>query len=175
MVSNPKKEAEVKALEERFRAAKSAILTAFRGLNVAEMTALRNLLRKSNIEYRVIKNRLAKIAIKNTSLADLDPLLSGPNGISLGYDDPVTSSKLLSQFLRSTSNLDIKGGVIEGKLYKKNEILAIAELPPREILISRVLGGIASPLSGFVQVLCGPMRQLAGTLEAIRVRKEKGN
>lgn len=175
MVRNPKKEAEVKALEERFRAAKSAILTDFRGLNVAEMTALRNLLRKSNIEYRVIKNRLAKIAIKNTSLADLDPLLSGPNGISLGYDDPVTSSKLLSQFLRSTSNLDIKGGVIEGKLYKKNEILAIAELPPREVLIAQVLSGMASSLGRFMQVLNGPIRQFVGTLEAIRARREGGN
>jgi len=175
LVRNPKKEAEVKALEERFRAAKSAILTDFRGLNVAEMTALRNLLRKSNIEYRVIKNRLAKIAIQDTSLTGLDSLLSGPNGISLGYDDPVTSSKLLSQFIRSTSNLDIRGGVIEGKLYKKEEILTIAELPPREVLISRVVGGIASPLSGFVQVLCGPIRQLLGTLEALRSRKEEGN
>jgi large subunit ribosomal protein L10 len=174
-VSNLKKETEVKALEEKFRAAKSAILTDFRGLSVAEMTALRNLLRKSNIEYRVIKNRLARIAIQNTSLADLDSLLSGPNGISLGYDDPVTASKLLSQFVRSTSNLDIKGGVIEGKLYKKKEILAIAELPPREVLISRVVGGIASPLNGFVQVLCGPIRQLMGTLEALRARKGKGN
>ena len=174
-MSNLKKETEVKALEEKFRAAKSAILTDFRGLSVAEMTALRNLLRKSNIEYRVIKNRLARIAIQNTSLADLESLLSGPNGISLGYDDPITASKLLSQFVRSTSNLDIKGGVIEGKLYKKEEILAIAELPPREVLISRVVGGIASPLSGFVQVLCGPIRRLMGTLEALRARKEKGN
>ena len=174
-MSNLKKETEVKALEEKFRAAKSAILTDFRGLSVAEMTALRNLLRKSNIEYRVIKNRLARIAIQNTSLADLDSLLSGPNGISLGYDDPITASKLLSQFVRSTSNLDIKGGVIEGKLYKKEEILAIAELPPRQVLISRVIGGIAAPLSGFVQVLCGPIRRLMGTLEALRARKEKGN
>jgi large subunit ribosomal protein L10 len=174
-VSNPKKETEVKALGEKLRAAKSVILTDFRGLSVAEMTALRSLLRKSNIEYRVIKNRLARISIQNTSLGGLDSLLSGPNGISLGYDDPVTSSKLLSQFVRSTSNLSIKGGVIEGKLYKKEEILAIAELPPREVLISRVVGGVASPLSGFVQVLCGPIRQLVGTLEALRARKEKGN
>ncbi len=173
-MDNPKKATEVKELGEKFRAAKSAILTDFRGLSVAEMTALRNLLRKSNIEYRVIKNRLAKIAIQNTSLAELGSLLSGPNGISLGYDDPVTSSKLLSQFVRSTTNLDIRGGVIEGKLYRKEEILAIAELPPREVLISRVVGGIASPLSGLVQVLCGPVRQLLGTLEALRSRKEEG-
>jgi len=174
-VSNPNKATEVKALEEKFRVAKSAILTDFRGLSVAEMTALRNLLRKSNIEYRVIKNRLAKIAIQDTSLAGLESLLSGPNGISLGYDDPVTSSKLLSQFVRSTDNLNIRGGVIEGKLYRREEILAIAELPPRKVLISRVVGGIASPLSGFVQVLCGPIRQLLGTLEALRARKEEGN
>jgi large subunit ribosomal protein L10 len=174
-VSNPKKESEVKALGEKFRAAKAVILTDFRGLNVAEMTALRSLLRKSNIEYRVTKNRLTRIAIKNTSFANLDPLLSGPNGISLGYDDPVSVSKLLSQFIRTTNNLDIRGGVIEGKLYQKEEILAIAELPPREILISRVLGGMAAPLSGFVHVLCGPIRQLAGTLEAIRAQKEGSN
>ena len=172
---NPKKDSEVKALEEKFRAAKSAILTDFRGLNVAEMTALRNLLRKSNIEYRVIKNRLAKIAIKNTSLAELDSLLSGPNGMSLGYDDPVSASRLLSQFLRSTSNLSIKGGVIEGKLYKKEEILAIAELPSREVLIAQVVSGMASPLGRFVQVLSGPIRQFVGTLEAIRAQREEGN
>ncbi len=174
-MSNPKKATEVKALEEKFRVAKSAILTDFRGLSVAEMTALRNLLRKSNIEYRVIKNRLTKIAIQDTSLAGLESLLSGPNGISLGYDDPVTSSKLLSQFVRSTDNLNIRGGVIEGKLYRREEILAIAELPPRKVLISRVVGGIASPLSGFVQVLSGPIRQLLGTLEALRARKEESN
>jgi large subunit ribosomal protein L10 len=139
------------------------------------MTALRSLLRKSNIEYRVIKNRLARIAIKNTSLADLDPLLSGPNGISLGYDDPVSVSKILSQFTRSTGRLGIRGGIIEGELYQKEEVLVIAELPPREVLLSQVVNSIAAPLGGFVQVLGGPLRKLVGTLEAIRVRREAGN
>jgi large subunit ribosomal protein L10 len=173
-VATPSKETEVRQLQEKLRVARAVILTDYRGLNVADMTALRKLLRKDSIEYRVIKNRLAKIAIKDTPFADLDPLLSGPTGIALSRDDPAASSKLLSQFLRTSGNLNIKGGVIEGRLYKKEEILAIAELPPREVLISQVVNSIASPLSGFLRVLGAPIVQLLGTLEAIKTQKGKG-
>jgi len=173
-VSTPRKETEVRQLEERFREAKAAILTDFRGLKVADVTVLRNLLRKSKIEFRVVKNRLAKIAVQNTSLADLDPLLSGPTGVAFGYDDPVASTKILSQFVRSNANLDIKGGIIEGRLYRKEEILAIAELPPRDILLSQVLMSISAPLSGLVRVLRAPIQQFVGTLGAIKAQKEKG-
>jgi large subunit ribosomal protein L10 len=175
LVSTPKKETEVRQLEGKFREATAAILTDFRGLKVADVTALRNLLRKSKIEFRVVKNRLAKIATQNTSMADLDPLLSGPTGVAFGYDDPVASSKILSQFLRSNANLDIKGGVIQGRLYRKEEILAIAELPPRDILLSHVLMSMAAPLSGWVRVLQAPIHQFMGTLDAIRIQKEKGS
>ncbi len=173
-MSTPRKETEVRQLEERFREARAAILTDFRGLKVADVTVLRNLLRKSKIEFRVVKNRLAKIAVQNTSLADLDPLLSGPTGVAFGYDDPVASSKILSQFVRSNANLDIKGGIIEGRLYRKEEILAIAELPPRDILLSQVLMSISAPLSGLVRVLQAPIQQFVGTLGAIKAQKEKG-
>ena len=173
-MSTPRKETEVRQLEERFREAKAAILTDFRGLKVADVTVLRNLLRKSKIEFRVVKNRLAKIAVQNTSLADLDPLLSGPTGVAFGYDDPVASTKILSQFVRSNANLDIKGGIIEGRLYRKEEILAIAELPPRDILLSQVLMSISAPLSGLVRVLQAPIQQFVGTLGAIKAQKEKG-
>jgi large subunit ribosomal protein L10 len=173
-VSTPRKETEVRQLEERFREARAAILTDFRGLKVADVTVLRNLLRKSKIEFRVVKNRLAKIAVQNTSLADLDPLLSGPTGVAFGYDDPVASTKILSQFVRSNANLDIKGGIIEGRLYRKEEILAIAELPPRDILLSQVLMSISAPLSGLVRVLQAPIQQFVGTLGAIKAQKEKG-
>ena len=173
-MSTPRKETEVRQLEERFREARAAILTDFRGLKVADVTVLRNLLRKSKIEFRVVKNRLAKIAVQNTSLADLDPLLSGPTGVAFGYDDPVASTKILSQFVRSNANLDIKGGIIEGRLYRKEEILAIAELPPRDILLSQVLMSISAPLSGLVRVLQAPIQQFVGTLGAIKAQKEKG-
>ena len=173
-MSTPRKETEVRQLEERFREARAAILTDFRGLKVADVTVLRNLLRKSKIEFRVVKNRLAKIAVQNTSLADLDALLSGPTGVAFGYDDPVASTKILSQFVRSNANLDIKGGIIEGRLYRKEEILAIAELPPRDILLSQVLMSISAPLSGLVRVLQAPIQQFVGTLGAIKAQKEKG-
>lgn len=170
-MATPKKEAEVKQLQERFRSARTAILTDFRGLNVADMTALRNLLGKSNIEYRVIKNRLARIAIKDTPFAGLDPLLSGPTAIALSQEDPVAPSRLLSQFLRTNENLNIRGGVIEGRLYKKEEILAIADLPPREVLIFQVVSAVASPLSGFLRVLRAPLAQLLRALDALRLQK----
>ncbi|MDH7499852.1 MAG: 50S ribosomal protein L10 [candidate division NC10 bacterium] len=172
-MATAKKETEVKQLQERFRSAKTAILTDFRGLSVADMTALRNLLRKSNIEYRVIKNRLAKIAVQDTPFAGLDPLLSGPTAIALAREDPAAASRLLSQFVRTNEHLGIRGGIIEGRLYRKEEILAIAELPPREILISQVVSAVASPLSGFLRVLRAPLVQLLGTLDAIRSQKEK--
>jgi len=172
-VTTPKKESEVKQLQERFRTAKTAILTDFRGLSVADMTALRKLLRKCNIEYRIIKNRLAKIAIKDTPFAGLDPLLTGPTGVAFAHEDATTPSKLLSQFLKSNGNLEIKGGVIEGRLYRKEEIFAIAELPPRDFLIFQVVNTMASPLSGFVRALRAPIGQLMGTLGAIRLQKGK--
>lgn len=172
-MSAPKKESDVMQLKARLNTANSAILTDFRGLSVADMTALRNLLRKSQVDYQVIKNRLARIAIKDTSFSGLDTLFIGPTAVALSYGDPVISSKLLSQFLRSATNLDIKGGVIEGRLYRKEEILVIAELPGRDILISQVVGTIAFPLTGFMRALGGPLSQLLGALSSIKAQKEE--
>lgn len=173
-MTTPEKESQVRELKEKLLGAKAAILTDYRGLKVSDMTALRNHLRRGKIEYRVVKNRLAKIAIQDTPFSTLDPFLSGPTGIAFGYDDPTIASKLLSQFSRTSGSLEIKAGVIEGRIYGKEEILAIAELPGREVLISQVVGAIASPLVGFLGVLRAPLVQLMSLLEAIKTNKEKG-
>jgi len=167
------KEAKVKAVEEirdKFGRCRTAILTDFRGLNVTEITQLRRKLKEQGVEYKVVKNTLTKIAIKDFDF-HLDEYLEGPTAIAFSYEDPVAPAKILTEFAKNYKQLEIKAGVVEGKFADKNLIGELAKMPPREQLLANVVGAIQSPLYGIVGVLQGTIRDFVYTLQAIQDKK----
>jgi large subunit ribosomal protein L10 len=162
-------------LREKLGAARSAVLTDFRGLSVAEITELRTLLRKSAVEYTVVKNTLAKIAVKDTNLAGLAAYFEGPIAIAISREDPMAASRVLSTWSKTRPTFAVKGGMVEGQLVGPAEIAALADLPPREVLLARVAGAFQAPLQALANVLAGPVRALASALDQVRQQKEKSH
>lgn len=167
------KEKVVLELREKLRGVKSALLTDFRGLSVAEITELRNLLRKSSIHYRVVKNSLAELAFHEIELRGLQEYLHGPMAIAWSYDDPIAPSRVLIEFAKTKPTFQVKAGYVEGKVMGPTELLALSELPPREVLLARFLGGMQASLQGLVGVLKGQVQALIIIMDTIRGRKEK--
>jgi large subunit ribosomal protein L10 len=173
-VGRTEKATSIAELREKLGSARSAVLTDFRGLSVADLTELRTLLRKSAVEYAVVKNTLAKIAVKDTSLAGLSAYLEGPTAIAISRADPVAASKILSTWGKTRPTFAVKGGMVEGKIVGPAEIAALGSLPSREVLLARLAGAFQAPLQGLVQVLAATIRSLAIVLEQVRQHKEKG-
>ncbi len=160
-------------LREKLGTARGAVLTDFRGLSVAEITELRTLLRKRAVEYTVVKNTLAKIAVKGTNLAGLAAYLEGPTAIAISREDPTAASRVLSTWSKTRPTFAVKGGMVEGQLIGPAEIAALASLPSREVLLSRMAGTFQAPLRALANVLVGPVRALASVLNQVRAQKEK--
>ncbi len=171
-MARPEKEAAVAELKEKLSAASGAVLTDYRGLKVKEITKLRSELRKAGVEYKVVKNTLLNLAAGQLDVGGLDAYLAGPTAIAFGYKDPVTPAKIIAGFAKDHKNLEIKGGLLSGKAIDFNAVQTLAELPSREVLLSRVLAGFQAPISGLVNVLSGTTRNLVYVLEAIRKQKE---
>lgn len=160
-------------LREKLGDARGAVLTDFRGLSVAEITELRTLLRKSAVEYKVIKNTLAKLAVKDTGLASLASYLEGPTAIAISRKDPVAASKAVAAWAKSRQTFTVKGGIVEGRVVGPAEVADLAALPSREVLLARMAGAFQAPLQGLVQVLSASVRGLANVLDQVRQRKEE--
>lgn len=160
------KEATVQELREKLLKARSAILTDYRGLTVADMTTLRGLLRKGNVEYRVVKNTLARRATAETPLASLADYLRGPTAIAVSTGDPVAPSRILSTFARANPNLALKAGFVEGKVLGRDQVLALADLPSREVLLARLVGNLQGPGTRVAGLLRAPLAKLVAVLRA---------
>lgn len=166
------KKAVVAELDEKLKNAKSCVFADYRGLTVEQDTDLRNQLRKAGVEYKVVKNTLTRLAAINNGLDALDPHLNGPTAMALSYTDPVAPAKILAEYAKKNEKFQLKAGVIEGRVIDVNGVKALAELPPREVLIARVLGGFNAPITGFVNVLNGNIRGLVIALNAIAKKQE---
>ncbi len=143
-----------------------AISTDYTGLDVGAMTALRRTLREKGAQYRIIKNTLALLAADAAGRATMRDLIEGPTGIAFGYGDPVEPAKALSEFVRSTrSPLNVRGGVMGDRPLSAAEVGALATLPPKDVLVARLLGQMQAPLTGLVYVLNGPIAGLARVLQ----------
>ncbi len=165
------KEPVVQEIKEKLEAAQSVVLTDYRGLDVAEVTDLRNKLRDAGIEFKVVKNTLTRIAANQIGLEGLDPYLEGPTALAFSEKDPVAPAKILSEFAKTHKDLEIKAGILDGKVIGVEGIKALADLPSREVLLARVLGGMQAPMYGFAGVLQGTLRSLVYVLEAVRQQK----
>lgn len=159
-------------LHEKLKVAKLAILAGYSGMNVEKITTLRNALRKSETELKVVKNTLLRIASKDTSVSVLDGYLKGPLVMALNKGDVVESTKVLVEFAKKNAELDIKIGVLDGKLISKDQIAALAELPSREVLLAKLLSVMVGVQTSLVNVLSAVPRGLVNVLDAYRTKKE---
>ena len=156
----------VEALRSRLDGVKTAILTEYRGLTVQQLSDLRKRLKSAAAEYAVVKNRLARLAIRESPLDGLAPHLTGPTGLVIGRRDPVAVAKALHGFAKTNTALQIKAGVVEGQLLPPNEIKALADLPSGDALRGQLLGAIQGPAARLVGLLTAPLRELAYVIEA---------
>ncbi len=171
-MARPEKVAMVEEIQERLSKAQGAVLTDYRGLNAGDMTTLRKQLRDAGVEFKVLKNTLTILAAEELKMDELVPLLNGPTAFAFGYDDPVAPAKILSEFAKKNKALEIKGGLVEGKVVGPEGVANLADLPSREVLLSMVLRGMQAPMTGMVNVLQGNIRNLVYALEAVRKQKE---
>ena len=162
------KEQIISELNGKFRKAKVAILTDYCGLNVEEINRLRRELRSEAVEYRVVKNTIVKLASKATELELLDDYFSGPTAIAISYDDPLSPAKVLIKFSKDYPKLEIKSGVLDGKVITTDDIKLLAETPGREALLAQMLSLFASSQTSLVQVLNGILLKFICVLEAIK-------
>ncbi len=169
------KEQIVSELQEKLKEAKLGVLTSFSGMNVAKMEALRNALRKSNAELKVVKNTLLGIASKETDFSILADHFKWPVAIVLSHKDPVGPTKVLIDFAKKNPELEIKVGVLDGKLLTRSDISALAELPSREVLLGKLVSVMAAVPTSFVTVLSGVPRNFVQLLNAYCDKKKTLN
>jgi len=144
-----KKKQIVEEITEKFKNSVSTVVVDYRGLNVAEITELRKQLREAGVEFKVYKNTLTRRAAEAAELAEINDVLTGPNAIAFSNDDVVAPAKILNNFAKENEALEIKVGVIEGKVVSVEGIKALAELPSREGLLSMLLSVLQAPIRNF--------------------------
>lgn len=161
----------VTKMHEDIQNSDALVMTDYRGLTVSEITDLRRSLRDAGTTYAVVKNTLFELAAKDQVKEDVTPLLVGPTAVAFVRQDPIASAKALVEFARTHKALEIKGGYVDGQVMSAAEITALSKIPPKEVLISQMLGAFQSPITGFVGTLQGIMSQFVFTLQAVADQK----
>ncbi len=165
------KQAAVAELVELFKEADTAIVSDHRGLSVADMVKVRRELRAKDIQYRVIKNRLAKIAAEQADRSELAPLLIGPSAIAVGGADESSLAKGLLDAIKPF-DVEIRGAALNGVTLDADAVKALAALPGREALLAQLAGGLAAPLSTMASLLAAPLRNLGYGLQQLKEQRE---
>jgi large subunit ribosomal protein L10 len=173
-MANAEKVAVVAELTEQFRDSAGAVLTEYRGLTVAQLAELRKTL-GGNATFSVVKNTLTKIAVTEAGFdKQLSPLLSGPSAVAFVNGDVVEAAKSLRDFAKANPFLVIKGGVLDGKAINATEIVKLADLEPREVLLAKLAGAMKASLAGAAATFNALPVQMAQLAEALRVKREDG-
>lgn len=160
----------VSELADKVRAASGGVLVDYKGITVEDDTKLRAELRAAGVEYVVIKNTLLTRAFEQTGLEKLNNVLEGMTSLAIA-SDPVAAAKIIIKYADKIPSFNVKAGFIEGAVIDPAGVKALSELPPKEVLIARVLGGLNAPITGLVNVLQGNIRGLAVVLNAIAEKK----
>ena len=161
----------VNATKERLSRAKAVVVTDYRGLTVQEMTDLRSRLRKENVEYKIIKNRLARIALKEAGVESLDTFLKGTTALAFGMKDPVGPAKVLTQYAKDNEKLKVLAGLMDNRVLGIPELTELAKMPSREVLLSRFIGSLSSPVQKMAFALHQTVAQLVYAFDAVARRK----
>lgn len=162
------KQAVVAALTEQLKNAASGVLVDYKGITVAEDTALRVELRKNEVQYGVVKNTLTRFALNNVGLSELDELLNGTTSLATSAADPIAPMRVINKFAKQLgdSKFNIKGGFMDGKVLSLEEITALAELPSKEVLQAQALGMMLAPITSLAIVLKAIAEEKGGFVEA---------
>lgn len=171
MLNPNEKKQLVEALHEKLTKSKIVILTAYKGLNVEKMNELRRKLKAADIEYRVVKNTLLIRASENTDVALMKDRCKGETAIAISYTDPVAPAKVLSDFAKDNDLLEIKVGVMGGKLLDLNAIKSLSTLPSREVLLAQLLSVMNAVPTSLVRALNNVPEKLLYALQAIKDQK----
>ena len=159
-------------LHDKFAKSAIIVLTDYKGLDVAAINDLRRKLRESDIEYQVVKNTLLVRAAEDTEVALIKDHFKGPSAVAISYDDPVAPAKVLTQFAKDNGKLEIKVGVLNGKVLDAQAIKALALLPSREVMLAQLLATLNAVPTSFVRVLAEVPRSLLNVLTALKDQKE---
>lgn len=172
MPTRKQKDMMIEELREKFNGSKIAVLADNKGINVSAMTSLRRRMREKGCDLKVVKNTLTIKVAKELGYEGLEEYLTGPTVIAFGGEDLVAPAKVMFSFIKETkSPMEVKAGVLEGRSINAKSVRELADLPPREVLLSKVLGGMQSPMYGFASVLQGTIRNFVYALEAVRQKK----
>ncbi|HCW76590.1 MAG TPA: 50S ribosomal protein L10 [Candidatus Marinimicrobia bacterium] len=165
----------VEVLEGKLSKASSAFFTDYMGLNSAELSILRTKFHEAGIEYRVVKNTLMAYTAKKLGFEGLENILQGPTAVALGYSDPTAAARVIKDFLKGVGKVKerpaVKGMIFDGDVYGADKFDVIANLPTKEELLARLLGGLQSPMQSVMSVLQAPMRDLVGVLTSLNESK----
>jgi len=167
------KRATVAELKEDLSAAKATIVADYRGLTVSDISAVRRALRGEGIKYRVVKNRLAKIAAQEAGNAELAELLEGPTALAMGSGDEVTLARAFLDAVRPYKTVAIRGAVLGGRRVDADSVTRLASLPSRQVLLGQLAGGMVSPLATMASLLTAPLRNLGYALSQLADQKAK--
>lgn len=164
----------VAAISERLDKAQSMVVVDFKGISVEEITALRAKFRQAGVDYVVLKNTLVRRALNDKGITGLDSVLEGPSAFAFGMKDAVAPAKIITEYISQlkSEKMTIKAGIVDGQVIDVKGVKALAELPPREVLISRIMGSLNAPATNLVGVLSATLRSLVYAVDAVRKQKE---
>lgn len=167
------KQAIVAALTEQLKNASSGVLVDYKGITVAEDTALRTELRQNEVQYGVVKNTLVRFALNNVGLEGLDDVLNGTTSLATSAGDPIAPMRVVNKYVKQLNDkFVIKGGFMDGKVISLEEIQALAELPSKEVLQAQVLGTMLAPITSLAIVIKAICEQKGGSVEAAEAPAE---
>lgn len=171
-MNKSEKEQEIALIQEKVSRAQGMFFTDFAGINVANISELRNEFRKAGVEYRVVKNTLARKAIQNVGGYDavLDKLV-GQTGIAFAYDDAAVPAKIIKKFKEKNEKFSLKAAVLEKQVYDGSKLDVLATLPSRSEVVASILGSINAPITGIVGAVNAVLRDVVGVLDAIEKKK----
>lgn len=170
-VSRAKKEEILAELKTKFSGATSVVFVKNKGLTVDEILGIRSELRKAGDAFKISKKTLIRLALKELELPEVDDaILTGPIGVAFGHDE-ISAAKLLDKVAKSNDKLELMGGILEGKVLSRDDVVALAKMPSKEELLAKLVGTLKSPISGLHGVLHANLRGIVQVLDQIQKQK----
>jgi len=175
-LSKDSKKEILQELITKLKESKGVVLTDYQGMNVFQISRLRNELKEKRIEFKVVKNTLMEKASEELNVEDLTKDLIGCTAMAFCSDDGIAPARFLKEYFKKNKiDLKIKSGLIDGRVFSPERIMEIASLPSKDVLVAQMINGVKSPLYSLVFILQGPLRGLIYTLEAVKKEKEKAS
>jgi large subunit ribosomal protein L10 len=174
VLSKDSKKEILQDLIANLKESKGVVLTDYQGMNVSQISSLRNELKEKKVEFKIVKNTLIEKASEELNLEDLTKDLIGCTAMAFCSDDGVAPARLLKEYFKKNRiDLKIKSGLVDGRVFSSEKIIEIASLPSKDVIIAQIINGVKSPLFSLIFILKGPLRGLIYTLEAVKKQKEK--